>query len=163
MSASELNLRRRHTIFADICWDGSIFRIDCLVAVCQPLIKLLLTYLLTYLLTRQERTEYETKISFRSLLECVKMQLLAASFCWDGSDLESARERTALLLSSLSQRPRHLDLAAQPHDSQFYFPNIGKYGKRSIAPPPGQLIPVPYVVLYVFFLSKISLLLYRYQ
>ena len=28
-----------------------IFRIDCLVAVCQPLIKLLLTYLLTYLHT----------------------------------------------------------------------------------------------------------------
>jgi len=26
-----------------------IFHIDCLVAVCQPLIKLLLTYLLTYL------------------------------------------------------------------------------------------------------------------
>ena len=28
-----------------------IFHIDCLVAVCQPLIKLLLTYLLTYLLS----------------------------------------------------------------------------------------------------------------
>jgi len=30
-----------------------IFRIDCLVAVCQPLIKLLLTYLLTVVTTEE--------------------------------------------------------------------------------------------------------------
>ena len=35
-----------------------IFHIDCLVAVCQSLIKLLLTYLLTYLLTSATRRYY---------------------------------------------------------------------------------------------------------
>ena len=37
--------------FDDICYFLLYFHIHCLVAVCQPFIKLLLTYLLTYLLT----------------------------------------------------------------------------------------------------------------
>ena len=38
-----------------------IFHIDCLVAVCQPLIKLLLTYLLTYLYCLKQQQRHATK------------------------------------------------------------------------------------------------------